>query len=603
MANRPKVETAITQHTLWQALTGTPPPPTLAPRPISSAVLDSRDVEAASLFIAFSGARTDGHKFIRQAIAGGADAVICEERGLEQLHETGALLVDCRRHLSPLHSAGASLRYAKPSGVECSGAEWSGAGERPVAYIVPHANTALQAAGVFQRLHRTCPDLRVVGVTGSVGKTSTKELTASVLAQRYRTHHNTGNLNSEQGLPLALLGLHTAHERTVLEMGMYDIGEIRLLCDLARPHIGVVTNVGPTHLERLGTIDRIAQAKTELVEALPNAPSGGAAILNQDDARVRAMAAATAARPFFYGLTPQADLWADEIESLGMDGIRFRLHHRQTSLPHGKISNTGGPQRLPHGKASNIVSQRLKVPLLGRHSVYTALGAAAVGIVSGLSWQEIGAGLQQAPSQLRLVVMPGINGSTVIDDTYNASPVSTVAALNLLNDLFTRRQSGEAQNPAAPAAPDALPCGKRSDSPRERRSEDGCAFNKALAHAVSRQHHRRGRRIAILGDMRELGTFTTEGHKQVGAHAAGVTDLLVTVGALGGLIADQARKAGLPSQDVYEAGDFETAVQILKEMAQPQDLLLVKGSRAVGMERIVPEISQQPKTDPRRSAK
>ena len=557
VADRPKVETAITQHTLWQALTGTPPPPTLAPRPISSAVLDSRDVEAASLFIAFSGARTDGHKFIRQAIAGGADAVICEERGLEQLHETGALLVDCRRHLSPLHSAGASLRYAKPSG-----AEWSGAGERPVAYIVPHANTALQAAGVFQRLHRTCPDLRVVGVTGSVGKTSTKELTASVLAQRYRTHHNTGNLNSEQGLPLALLGLRTGHEWTVLEMGMYDLGEIRLLCDLARPHVGVVTNVGPTHLERLGTIDRIAQAKTELVEALPNAHNGGVAILNQDDARVRAMAAATAARPFFYGLTPQADLWADEIESLGMDGIRFRFHHRQEN--------------------GRIHSQRLKVPLLGRHSVYTALGAAAIGIVSGLSWQEIGAGLQQAPSQLRLVVMPGINGSTVIDDTYNASPVSTVAALNLLNDLFTRRQSGEAQNPAAPAAPNALPSGKRSCS-------SSCPFVPFVDKGV-----RRGRRIAILGDMRELGTFTTEGHKQVGAHAAGVTDLLVTVGALGGLIADQARKAGLPSQDVYEAGDFETAVQILKEMAQPQDLLLVKGSRAVGMERIVPEISQQP---------
>ncbi len=546
MADRPKVETAITQHTLWQALTGTPPPPTLAPRPISSAVLDSRDVEAASLFIAFSGARTDGHKFIRQAIAGGADAVICEERGLEQLHETGALLVDCRR--------------GREDGAEKKEARAHLDAGRPIAYIVPDANTALQAAGVFQRLHRTCPDLQVVGVTGSVGKTSTKELTASVLAQRYRTHHNTGNLNSEQGLPLALLGLHTTHERTVLEMGMYDLGEIRLLCDLARPHIGLVTNVGPTHLERLGTIDRIAQAKTELVEALPNAQSGGAAILNQDDTRVRAMAAATTARPFFYGLTAVADLWADEIESLGMEGIRFRFHHRQEN--------------------GRIHSQRLKVPLLGRHSVYTALGAAAVGIVSGLSWREIGAGLQQAPSQLRLVVMPGINGSTVIDDTYNASPVSTVAALNLLNDLFTRRQSGEDCAPAAKSP------GMASGAKRSPQSSNG----------QHQKHHRRGRRIAILGDMRELGTFTTEGHKQVGAHAAGVTDLLVTVGVLGGLIADQARKAGLPSQDVYEAGDFETAVQILKEMAQPQDLLLVKGSRAVGMERIVPEISLQPAT-------
>lgn len=548
VADRPKVETAITQHTLWQALTGTAPPQTLAPRPISCAVLDSRDVEAASLFIAFSGARTDGHNFIRQAITGGADAVICEERGLEQLHETGALLVDCRR--------GREERGGKK---EANAHLDVG---RPIAYIVSNANTALQATGLFQRLHRTRPDLRVVGVTGSVGKTSTKELTASVLAQRYRTHHNTGNLNSEQGLPLALLGLRTGHEWTVLEMGMYDLGEIRLLCDLARPHVGVVTNVGPTHLERLGTIDRIAQAKTELVEALPNAHNGGVAILNQDDARVRAMAAATAARPFYYGLSAEADLWADEIESLGMEGIRFRFRHRREN--------------------GSIHTQRLKVPILGKHSVYTALGAAAVGIVSGLSWQEIVAGLQRPPSQLRLVVMPGINGSTVIDDTYNASPVSTVAALNLLNDLFTRRQSGE-------------DCASAARSP-----EMGTGTAKRTPQSSNGNHQKQrcgGRRIAILGDMRELGAFTTEGHRQVGAHAAGVTDLLVTVGALGRLIADEARKAGLPSQNVYEAGDFETAVQILKETAQPQDLLLVKGSRAVGMERIVPAISQRPATD------
>lgn len=549
MAERPKVETAITQHTLWQALTGTAPPQTLAPLPISCAVLDSRDVEAGSLFIAFSGARTDGHRFIRQALGGGAGVIICEERGIDQLHDTGAQLIDCRQQ-DEGNEARAETKHLDPA--------------RAVAYVVPDAGAALQAAGLFQRLHRTHPDLRVVGVTGSVGKTSSKELTASVLAQRFRTHHNTGNLNSEQGLPLALLGLHTGYERTVLEMGMYDLGEIRLLCNLARPHIGLVTNVGPTHLERLGTIERIAQAKSELVEALPSAQNGGVAVLNHDDARVRVMAAATDARPFFYGLTSEADLWADEIESLGMEGIRFRFHCRQEN--------------------GHIHSQRLQVPLLGRHSVYTVLGAAAVGIVSGLSWQEIVAGLQRAPGQLRLVVLPGINGSTVIDDTYNASPVSTVAALNLLDDLFTRRQTG------------------RDCATAANRPQMGPQAAKRTPQSSNGQHrkqqhlpqHRGGRRIAVLGDMRELGTFTNEGHKQVGAHAAGVTDLLVTVGALGGIIADEARKAGLPSQAVYETEDFETAVQILQEMAQPQDLLLVKGSRAVGMERIVPEISQQP---------
>ena len=560
MADRPNVETFITQHTLWQALTGTPPPQALSPRPISNAVLDSRDVEAGSLFIAFSGARTDGHRFIGQALAGGADAVICEERGLDQLRATDALLVDCRGPLGEgeeKKEESDQPNRARPRLCLHSAQFEPG---RAIAYIVPDANTALQAAGIFQRLHRTRPDLRVIGVTGSVGKTSTKELAASVLAQRYRTHHNTGNLNSEQGLPLALLGLHTSHERTVLEMGMYDLGEIRLLCSLARPQVGVVTNVGPTHLERLGTIDRIAQAKAELVEALPNAQNGGVAILNHDDARVRAMAAVTAARPFFYGLSAEADLWADEIESLGMEGIRFRFHHRQQN--------------------GRIHSQRLNVPLLGTHSVYTALGAAAVGIVNDLTWKEIVTGLQQAPGQLRLVVKPGVNGSTVIDDTYNASPISTLAALNLLNDLFNRGQAGA----------DCLPAVKGPDM------ASGTAKRTSQSVNGQSRKYRGGRRIAILGDMRELGAFTTEGHKQVGAHAAGVTDLLVTVGGLGRIIADEARRAGLASQAVYATDDFETAVLLLKELAQPQDLLLVKGSRAVGMDRIVGEISREPAT-------
>lgn len=505
--DRPNVETFITQHTLWQALTGRVPPPTLSPRPLRRAVLDSRDVEPGALFIAVSGSRTDGHAYIGQAVAGGAGAVICEERGLAFLADTDALVVDCCERGPGRNGAGRSPSVARQRGC--------------IAYVVPDSNAALQAAGVFQRLHRTRADLRVTGVTGSIGKTSTKELAASVLSQRFCTHRSSGNLNSEQGLPLALLGLHTGHERAVLEMGMYDLGEIRLLCDLARPEIGLVTNVGPSHLERLGTVDRIAQAKAELIEALPGASCGGAAILNWDDARVRAMATRTDARPFFYGLSAEADLWADEVEGLGMEGIRFRLHHRQED---------GAVHR-----------ERVRLPLLGKHSVQTALAAAAVGVVNGLTWAEIVAGLQNAPGQLRLVVTPGINGAMVIDDTYNASPVSTLAALNLLDDL-----------------------GK----------EGGAA----------------GRRIAVLGDMRELGSFTAEGHKQVGNHAASVADLLVTVGELGRIIADSARKAGLPAQAIHAAGNFETAVQIVKKVTQPGDLVLVKGSRAVGMDRIVSEL-------------
>ncbi len=271
--------------------------------------------------------------------------------------------------------------------------------------------------GAFQRLHRSRADLRVIGITGSVGKTSTKEMAANVLANRYVTLASTGNLNNEQGLPLTLLGLGTEHERAVLEMGMYDMGEITRLCELARPHVGVITNIGPSHLERLGTIERIAQAKAELVQALPSAEDGGVAILNWDDERVRPMAAMTKARIFRYGLTPEADLWADEIESEGMEGIRFQFNYRSPDKP---------------GAVENLY---VRVPLLGRHSVHTALRAAAVGLVEGLTWQEIATGLQRSTGQLRLVLVSGVNGSTLIDDTYNASPASTIAALNLLQDL------------------------------------------------------------------------------------------------------------------------------------------------------------------------
>ncbi|MCS6827177.1 MAG: UDP-N-acetylmuramoyl-tripeptide--D-alanyl-D-alanine ligase, partial [Caldilinea sp.] len=390
----------------------------------------------------------------------------------------------------------------------------------PIVYIVDDSVEAMQKVGSFQRVHRTNAALKVIGVTGSVGKTSTKELTANVLRQRYVTHASPGNLNSEQGLPLALMGLNTTHEYAVLEMGMYGLGEIERLCVLARPLVGVVTNVGPVHLSRLGTIERIAQAKSELVRALPPAEEGGVAILNWDDERVRAMAELTKARVIRYGLTPEADLWADDIQSMGMEGLRFRFHHR--------LSNE-----------QKVESLHVKVPLLGRHSVHTALCAAAVGLLAGLSWGEIIAGLQNVAGQLRLVVAAGIHGCTVIDDTYNASPASTIAALNLLADV----QPGEG-----------------------------------------------GRRIAVLGDMLELGSYETEGHQIVGRRAADVVDILLTVGALGAGIGEEARTSGLSPSNVHILSTHQEAVALLRRIVRRGDLVLVKGSRAVGMDSIVAEI-------------
>lgn len=503
MPERPYPSTSITQHTLWTALTGDVPPLALPPTPILHAALDSRDVRSGDLFIALAGSRTDGHAYIEAALQQGAQAVIAEPRGREAGQR--GVVIDCTR-------ARRTLQAQLPESYQ------PGA---PIVYIVDDSVEAMQKVGSFQRVHRTHAALKVIGVTGSVGKTSTKELTANVLRQRYVTHASPGNLNSEQGLPLALMGLNTTHEYAVLEMGMYGLGEIERLCVLARPQIGVVTNVGPVHLSRLGTMERIAQAKSELVRALPPAEEGGVAILNWDDERVRAMAELTRARVIRYGLTPEADLWADDIQGMGMEGLRFRFHHR--------LSND-----------QKVESLHVKVPLLGRHSVHTALCAAAVGLLAGLSWGEIVAGLQNVAGQLRLVVTAGVHGCTVIDDTYNASPASTIAALNLLADI----QPAEG-----------------------------------------------GRRIAVLGDMLELGSYETEGHQIVGRRAADVVDILLTVGQLGAGIGEEARSSGLPSEHVHILATHQDAVALLRRIVRRGDLVLVKGSRAVGMDSIVAEIT------------
>jgi UDP-N-acetylmuramoyl-tripeptide--D-alanyl-D-alanine ligase len=339
-----------------------------------------------------------------------------------------------------------------------------------------------------------------------VGKTTTKELAAAVLVRRYTTLKSEASYNNEIGLPLTLVHLTDRHERVVLEMGMYDVGEISDLAHIAQPHVGVVTIIGPVHLERAGTLERIVEAKTELVEALPPAPEG-VAILNYDDEWVRGMAQATQARVFYYGLSPEADLWADDIEGLGLDGIRFQLHYGDETL-------------------------HVKIPLLGRHSVHTALRAAAVGLVEGLTWQEVIGGLRGPSAQLRLVAVPGPAGATILDDTYNASPASTIAALNLLDELD-------------------------------------------------------GRKIAVLGDMLELGNYEREGHEKVGMRALEVADVLITIGPRGAIIGRTALRWGMPADRVHIFEENAAVVALLERLVTGNDVILVKGSRAMQMEEIV----------------
>lgn len=503
----------LTLADVWNALSQYPWPSAWPNPTLGSVVIDSRQAGPHSLFVAFRGEHVDGHTYVAHAFSRGADAALVERppAGIAQALDTR--LPPSASSIADMTSFSSSTEAPLRPGLS-------------LCLLVDNTLRALQRVAAAWRTR--FPGVRVVGVTGSVGKTTSKELIAAVLSQRYTTLKNIGNLNNEIGLPLTLLQLDSRHERVVLEMGMYDLGEIAQLCQIAKPHIGVVTNVGPVHLERLGAIERIAQAKAELVTALP---ADGVAVLNADDPLVDAMAsqaqaqrafglssqARIDARIFRYGLFADCDLWADEIMSEGLDGIRFRFHYR------GRFAGQGES------------SVHVRVPLLGRHSVHTALRAASVGLVEGLSWEEIVSGLQDPTVQLRLVVAPGLNGATLIDDTYNASPASSLAALNLLADLDVNG----------------------------------------------------GRRIAVLGDMLELGSYEEIGHRKVGARAAGVVHHLVTVGKRARWIADEAQSAGLPRARIEAVEDAQTAIAHLRLLIGPGDMVLVKGSRATGLDQIV----------------
>ena len=476
----------ISLDQFWRAVTSTEPavPGPEAAQPFSSVVIDSRAAEPGSLFIALRGEHTDGHLYLGDAFTRGARAALAEPHA---------------RELYP------QARFVTPDGTVSRDAG-------PWIFIVPDSLAGLQAAAHAWRVQMPAD---AVAITGSVGKTTTKEIIANVLAQRYVTLRSQGNLNNEIGLPLTLLQLGPEHQRVVLEMGMYTLGEIARLCTLAQPRIGVVTNVGPTHAERLGSVERIAAAKSELPQALPPGDEGGVAILNADDPLVLAMSGLTRARVFTYGLNPESHLWADEISSQGLEGLRFRFHYGDDVL-------------------------HVRLPMLGRHSVHTALRAAAVGLADGLSWTEIVEGLQDVRGQLRLVVARGLRDTTLVDDTYNASPDSMLAALNLLEEI------------------------------------------------ANTSH----RAIAVLGDMYELGAYEEAGHRRVGGRAAQVVSKLVTVGPRARLIAEEALAIGMRPADVHPVENNQDAIAVLQGLIREGDVILVKGSRAGGMEKIVDALAR-----------
>jgi UDP-N-acetylmuramoyl-tripeptide--D-alanyl-D-alanine ligase len=465
--------------------------PEVATPAIVDGAIDSRQAVRGSLFIALPGEHHDGHEFIGEAFDNGAVCAIVDRDVSEQFQ-----LLDLRGTLPPDELID---RLSRMEGAFC--------------IQVPDPLKALQQVAKFWRNKL---NVTVVGITGSVGKSTTKEVVTEVLSQRYHTLKNKGNLNNEIGLPLTLLSLTEQHERAVLEMGFYVPGEIKLLCEIASPHIGVVTMIGTVHASRAGSQEEIARGKTELVQSLPQE---GHAILNYDDLLVRKMAELTQAHVFYYGMDSAVDLWADNVESLGLEGIRFLMHYRQY-----------------RNRPAEVL--QLRVPLIGRHSVQTALRASAVGLVDGLTWQEIVSGLRTASNELRLIAVRTQNGALILDDTYNASPESMLAALNLLQDL-------------------------------------------------------EGRKVAVLGDMLELGQYEQRGHEMVGIRAAEVVDELVTLGERGRIIAQAALEAGLPASKITILDQVEQVIQYLQPELKTNDVVLVKGSNMMKMDRIVSALEYQ----------
>lgn len=416
---------------------------------ITSIVTDSRKAGEGALFAAIKGARVDGHRFIHAVAQQGAVCALCEEVPT------------------------AELPYI----------------------LVESTLVALKGIAEYYRSLFTIP---FIGITGSVGKTSTKEFISAVLAQKYNVHKTSGNFNNELGVPLTLFGLEADHEVAVIEMGISGFGEMTRLSKMVKPDISVITNIGYCHLENLGDRDGVLRAKTEMFQYLND---GGTIILCHDDDKLRTVTDYHGVRPIFYG-TGNDEYRAENIEEMGLDGIGCTLIHEDTQID-------------------------VTIPTMGRHNVLNALCAMAVGTRLGLSADEIKRGLESFQNVGSRNHIIKTNAYTIIDDCYNANPTSTKAGLDMLSKLS-------------------------------------------------------GRRVAVLGDMKELGWEELSLHREVGAYAKEVgVDMLIAVGPL-----SEATAEGF-GDGAYYFHDVDSCIDKIKKFLRRGDTVLVKASHSMQFERIV----------------
>lgn len=433
---------------------------------ISKVIIDSRQAVPNCLFFAFPGANVDGHQFVQDVLDCGGFAVV--KKGYGDFNDSIIQVED------------------------------------PV--------KALQKLAKFQLERLNIP---VIAITGSNGKTTTKDLTAAVLSEKLSVHKTQGNFNNELGVPLTVLGLERHHQAVVLEMAMRGFGQISKLTNIAPPDIGVITNIYPVHLELLGSMENIAQAKVELLYGLkPN----GTAVLNGDDLLLRRSAAkvSKAKSKVFYGREIDNDLRADNISFDSQGNISYDCHWRSEC-------------------------QTISLTLPGLHNVYNSLAAVAVGLEFGMPLADCIKGLQKAElTKMRLEIETGADQVKIINDAYNASPASMHAALDTLAAIETN-----------------------------------------------------GSRIAVLGDMLELGSISESAHIQVGEHAAKVCDCLICVGNYGDLVRYGAETAGFSREKIHVYQTVEDLLADIKSFVQQQSLVLVKASRSVALERVVEVLKER----------
>lgn len=430
---------------------------------ISSVVIDSRKAEKGSLFIAITGARNDGHDYIHQVYEKGALCCITEKELTGEVHP----------------------------------------------YI--RVQSSLQALKDIAAYYRRCLSVKVVGITGSVGKTSTKETVAAMLSQKYKVLKTRGNFNNEIGLPLTIFEITPEDEIAVLEMGISDFGEMSRLAAIAKPDICVITNIGCCHLENLQSRDGVLRAKTEIFEQMN---PEGCVILNGDDDKLSAVQEVWGKSPIFFGMGEGMDFWANQVENKGLEGLQCSLHWE------------------------NEKPLAVDIPVPGSHMIYNALAGAAVGVQLGLRPEDIQAGLKGLKTLAGRNHIIKTEYFTLIDDCYNANPVSMRASIDVLD------------------------------------------------HAI-------GRRVCILGDMFELGREEEALHREVGRYIAGKgIHLVITIGHLSRHILEGIRQENAPIETVHFP-DKESFLQERSQWLSKGDNILIKASHGMDFAWLVSALSNE----------